>query len=173
MIKYSCSSNYLIYSNAIPIAIFLIATGTVIFKSTEDKTLQILIILIILSSLALLTIYTVKRIVKILYKETYVLVKYKFLPIEYKIDYSNIVEINYSHPHRGPKSNKLIFKEGNFKKKISYSSMKTKEYIGFLKWLKSKNEDIKFTVFPSNNYMNHLIQDEFGYNYRKYIKKTL
>ena len=43
-------------------------------------------------------------------------------------------------------------------------------YIDFVKWIKSKNDKIKVSVYPPDDYMNHRLQEEYGFNYRKVPK---
>nr|WP_321414574.1 hypothetical protein [uncultured Allomuricauda sp.] len=114
-----------------------------------------------------------KRTFSIYFLENEIIVKYRFIKKELNIQYSDIYEYKYLNAARSPEMNQLRYIQNNKKKRINYSSIDYNKYIEFVKWLKSRNKEIEFTVYPSDHYMNHRLQEEFGFKYRKFLKKTL
>ncbi|WP_428741198.1 hypothetical protein [Tenacibaculum sp.] len=103
---------------------------------------------------------------KISFFEDKIEVKYDNIIKTETFSYSDILAYKYSAPYssKTPHSNYLILKNYKFR----FTPIARNEgFIVFCKWLKAKNESIKIEIVPSDNYLNHLYQEEFGFNYRK------
>lgn len=164
--KYSSSSQQK-YTDFIGI-IFLLAliNFTLITSESVNSYFLVLsfIISILFSVLAHKKLY--KQAFKISFFEDKIEVKYDNIIKTETINYPDIIVYKYSAPYssKTPHYNYLILKDYKFR----FSPVaKNKDFIMFCKWLKSKNESIKIEISPSDDYLNHLYQEEFGFNYRQ------
>ncbi|MCL7765475.1 hypothetical protein MPF19_18815 [Polaribacter sp. Z014] len=74
--------------------------------------------------------------------------------------------MKYIKASKSPTLNEIKFNDGDKNLSLKFLSIEYSNYIEFVKWIKSKNEKIELTVFPSDNYMNHKLQEIYGFKYR-------
>lgn len=172
MPKYSSTSKNLT-QEAILGSAFLIIILLAISSVLTTIPVKIIVITITSFVIALLVYDARKRSLTIEFHEEKVFVKYKYKPKIFHIHYISITELEYINVSKSPTTNRLKFNIGTKKKSIKFLTIKNENYIDFTKWLKSKNEKIKFTVYPSDDYMTHRLQEAYGFKYRKFIKDTL
>ena len=165
-VKYSSSSQQK-YKDFIGIVVFLLLINF-FFLTANDINLYIFTLSIVISIffgfIAYKKLY--KKAFYVMFYENRIEVKYDNIIKTETINYSDIIVYKYSatYSSKTPHSNYLILKDYKF----CFSPVaKNKDFIVFCKWLKSKNDSIKIEISPSDNYLNHLYQEEFGFNYRK------
>lgn len=164
-VKYSSSSQQK-YNDFIIIVLLLILINGYLFNIKINFYLIILSIIlsILFSILAYKKLY--KKAFEISFFEDKIEVKYDNIIKTETFNYSDILVYKYSAPYtsKEPESNTITFKNSKFR----YAPVaKNENFIIFCRWLKTKNESIKIEIFPSDDYLNHLYQEEFGFNYRK------
>jgi len=165
MSKYNSKTNLVWESSAAGIIIAVIGYG--IFSALENTTYQILVISITLFLIGFVIYYARTNTFSILFEEKHVVVKYRFINKTNYIDYSDITELKYINASKSPTTNEIKFKHEKQSMSIKFLTIDNIDYIEFVKWIKSKNEKIELTVFPSDNYMNHRLQEIYGFKYRK------
>ncbi|NJB72019.1 hypothetical protein GGR42_002510 [Saonia flava] len=165
MPKYSSKTN-LVWEAFL--ACLIIATiGFGIFSAVENLIYQILAISITLILIGLIMYYARIKAFSILFEDKHVVVKYRFINKVKHINYSDIMELKYINASKSPTTNEIKFKEAEQNLSLKFLSIEYESYIEFVKWIKSKNDKIQLTVFPSDNYMNHRLQEIYGFKYRK------
>ncbi len=165
MSKYSSKTN-LVWEAFL--ACLIIATiGFGIFSAVENLIYQILAISITLILIGLIIYYARTKAFSIQFEEKHVVVKYRFISTIKYINYSDITELKYINASKSPTTNEIKFKEAEQYLSLKFLSIEYESYIEFVKWIKSKNGKIQLTVFPSDNYMNHRLQEIYGFKYRK------
>ena len=173
MKKYHSSSSYSNYEAVIASLMFL-GIGYAVFSTTESIYLKIISIIIPILLIILIVLYRRKKTFDIFFNEDKILVDYFIIKEKHEIAYKDLLEITYISAHKSPIMNRIKFRKNKAIKSLKFTSVAySDEYIAFIKWLKSKNENIEISVFPSDNMMNHKIQEVYGFNYRKILKKTL
>lgn len=170
MIKYHSSSSYFIFE-AIFASIVLSSIGYALYSATTSvflKTTAICSILLILVSIAL---YLRNIVFSIFFKEAEIIIDHHLKNKKIRLNYSDLVEIQYISVQKSPGMNRIYFKTMNGIKSKKFQAVATNdEFVEFYKWLKSKNPKIKVSVTPPDHYLNEKL---FGPKYRKYIKETL
>lgn len=152
---------------------FVVILCGIIVVGLDNLQYQILSCFIGLLIIIVDIIHTRLKTLTVFFEEAQIRIKYSYLLKEVKIKYSDIYEYQYIKVSKSPPTNNLKYAVNGKKIKISFRSIEYEMYIEFVKWLKSKNKEIDFTVFPSDNYMGHKLQEEFGFKYRKILKNTL
>ncbi len=116
-------------------------------------------------------IYTRKTAFDILFREDHIKVKYVFDGREERFNYEDLVQLDYISVHESRTTNRLKFKVGEHSKTLRFKTVAYSDaFIKFVKWLKNKNETIEIKVTSSDHYLNHLLHEEYGFNYRKVRK---
>ncbi|MCL7755136.1 hypothetical protein [Polaribacter sp. Z022] len=135
--------------------------------SLENIGIQILIIIgSILLSIWLVS-YQRKKVFDIIFEKEKIRIEYVYNNKKIEIEYSELLTVEYISAPKNPTRNKIEFKlNGNIKKLKFLSVADSNEYVEFIKFLKSKNQNIKWKVFPSDNIMNHKLQEVYGFKYR-------
>ena len=164
MPKYSSTTNSV--SQGILACLILLVFGFGVFSAVENIIYKIIAIVITSILVGLLIYYVKSKSFSIVFKDTQVIVEYSFNGKTKYIDYSNITELKYIKASKSPTLNEIKFKDGDKNLSLKFLSIEYSNYIEFVKWIKSKNETIELTVFPSDNYMNHKLQEIYGFKYR-------
>jgi len=99
--------------------------------------------------------------------EDHLSIKYDFQPKEFTVKYTNISEIRYYSVHKGTDSNRIYFTSSPLKKIRIETVAHGDDFVEFIKWIKSKNENIEVAVYPSDHILNHKLQEVYGFKYRK------
>jgi hypothetical protein len=165
MPKYSSKTN-LIWEGFLA-SLIVLTIGITIFSATKNVLYQIIVISIMLLIVGLIIRYVRIKTFSIRFEDEQVIVKYPFTGKEKNIGYSDIVELQYISAYKAATTNEIKFKESGENLSLKFLSIEYDSYIEFVKWIKSKNDKIELTVFPSDNYMNHRLQEIYGFNYRK------
>lgn len=172
MEKYkSYSSGLLGNLFGIILAVFFI--NYIIFQNTTNKFIITVSVLFGLLAIIIYLLFIRKNTCSIEFKETNVFVYYKYLKKKKTIDYINIYELKYIDLNNSglyaSTTNRIGLKyfDNQNKSEIIFESINDKNYLNFVKWIKSKNKKIKFSVSSSDSIMNDKLQEKFGWNYRK------
>jgi hypothetical protein len=166
MKKYSSSSSFAFFESIIA-SLMILGIGIFLGISVEKIEIQILIIIASL----LLSVWIIsnqrKKVFDIIFEEEKIRIEYAHNNNKLEIKYSELLTVEYISTPKNPTRNKIEFKlYGNIKKLKFQSVAESNEYVEFVKFLKSKNENIKWKVFPSDNIMNHKLQEVYGFKYR-------
>ena len=147
--------------------LIVITIGIGIFTAIENLLYQILVISISIIVVGLIIYYVRIKTFSIRFEDKQVIVEYPFTGKIKNINYSDIVELQYISAYKTATANEIKFKEAERNLSLKFLSIEYESYIEFVKWIKSKNDKIQLTVFPSDNYMNHKLQEIYGFKYRK------
>ena len=174
MNTYKSNSNYLFME------IFLISMITIVIiytliSAVENLMTALSIGLLIVLLYIFLTIKYLNKLIKVEFKESIIRVQYKFRNKIEEIKYSEIIELKYIEASRTPTSNILKYQSKNesIKKLKFYSVVDRTDMMEFVKWIKLKNEKIEFKFSTLDMKLDYEYQKEFGFKYRKVLKKTL
>ncbi|QNK78834.1 hypothetical protein H7F37_07125 [Winogradskyella sp. PAMC22761] len=166
MIKYTSSSRFLNYE-AVMASLILIALAAGIFTSVELIWIKVFTIIFLVVVLIFLILYLRKKVFTIKFLETLISVDYIYLNKKIEISYDELIKVEFISVHKSPDRNRIKFMKGDKVESLRFLSIaQSDNYIKFVKWLKSKNEKIELTVFPSDHIMNHKIQEVYGFKYR-------
>ena len=143
--------------------------------SIENKFIVMGGIIVGFFSLAIIIKRLIEKLVQIEFNEKHIIIEYKYPRKIEKIDYSKVIGLNHFQGSRTPTKNILRYELDNGKdQKVKFYSIALYEnYIDFIKWLKKKNDKIEFKIFPPDSNLEFEYQKEFGFKYRKFLKKTL
>lgn len=166
MAKYRSTSNHLVWNTVLG-CLLILPIGISTSYILEETFFKILAALISLIIIGLLINDMRVNTFSVLFKNEGLYVEYRFIPKSLYILYTDIFELKYISVINSPSLNKIQFKDGEKKRVLNFKSIEYDKYISFVKWIKSKNENIKLTVEPSDNYMNHRLQEVYGFPYRK------
>ncbi|UOY06532.1 hypothetical protein L0P88_21735 [Muricauda sp. SCSIO 64092] len=170
MRKYHSSSRFYITDSVISV-VMIIGFGFIGATATENIAAQISVVMVTTLISLWFVIRTRDRVIDVEFKEQFMVVNHIFKSTKARIQYEDIVALEFISVHRRPTINKIKF---HFMGKIESIRFRTvaygPEFIDFVKWLKSKNDNIKVSVHPPDDYMNHRLQEEYGFNYRKVPK---
>jgi hypothetical protein len=145
--------------------------GCAIFIATENIAVKICVILVSILLVIGTILYTRKTTIDIIFLADNIKVNYVFGGREERIKYEDLIQLKYISASRSTTTNRIKFKVKDEINSLKFRTVAySNEFINFVKWIKSKNENIEISVFPSDNYMNHLLQEEYGFNYRKVPK---
>ena len=166
MKKYSSSSSFAFFESIIA-SLMILGIGIFLGISLENIGIQFLIIVgSILLSIWLVS-YQRKKVFDIIFEKEKIRIEYVYNNKKIEIEYSELLTVEYISTPKNPTRNKIEFKlNGNIKKLKFLSVADSNEYVEFIKFLKSKNQNIKWKVFPSDNIMNHKLQEVYGFKYR-------
>ena len=166
MKKYSSSSSFAFFESIFA-SLMVLGIGIFFGISLENIGIQILIIIgSILLSIWLVS-YQRKKVFDIIFEKEKIRIEYVYNNKKIEIEYSELLTVEYISTPKNPTRNKIEFKlNGNIKKLKFLSVADSNEYVEFIKFLKSKNQNIKWKVFPSDNIMNHKLQEVYGFKYR-------
>ncbi|MEP5254104.1 MAG: hypothetical protein ABJQ39_03515 [Winogradskyella arenosi] len=173
MVKYSSSSKYSNFTAAIA-ALMVLGLGIAIANSLEMLWAKVYCVVVAIALMALMLVYQRRKTFEIKFLESEILIDYPYLKTSHKIPYADLLEIQFVSGYREPDTNSIKFRIGSKIKSLRFLTVAHADfYIEFIKWLKSKNDNIELKVFPSDHIMNHKIQEVYGFKYRKMVKKTL
>ncbi|NRR91931.1 hypothetical protein HSX10_10180 [Winogradskyella undariae] len=112
-------------------------------------------------------LYLRKKVFTIKFLEAVISVDYIYLDKSIQILYNELIAVEFISVHKSPDRNRIKFMKDDKVESLRFLSIaQSDSYIEFVKWLKSKNEKIELTVFPSDHIMNHKIQEVYGFKYR-------
>ncbi len=170
MLKYHSSSRFYI-TDAVITIVMVIGFGFIGVNATENIAAQISVMMVTTFISLWFVLRTRNSVVDVGFNEQFMVVNYIFKNNKARIQYENIVALEYIAVRRGPTLNKIKF---HFKGKTELIRFRTvahgADFIDFVKWLKSKNDTLVISVYPPDDYMNHRLQEEYGFNYRKVPK---
>ena len=163
--KYSSTSKDLVNTSLLN-ALFLLILSIIISFSFE--TWYYKFTPFILSGIYVFfdILHTKKNTFSIDFYEDEIQVKYKYINKSIHIKYTDLIEIKYLNGH-GPIFNRIIFNAEGRKNKVTFLTIPYKKYVEFIKWIRNKNSETIVSVYPSDDYMTHLLQEEFGFQYAK------
>jgi len=148
------------------IVLIISLVGT--WSSSLNFQLQLILTIIVIVLILTLVIVFRKTSFQCSFYDNHLLVKYNYLNKQFKIDYFDLLEIRYYAIHKGQSTNRIYFNSDKKKNYFKINSVKNgDEFIQFVKWIKSKNEKIEINIMPSDNLLNHKIQEEYGFKYRE------
>ena len=166
MKKYSSSSSFAFFESIIA-SLMILGIGIFLGISVEKIEIQILIIIGSVLLGVLIILNQRKKVFDIIFEKEKIRIEYVHNNSKIEIEYSELLTVEYISTPKNPTRNKIEFKlNGNIKKLKFQSVAESNEYVEFVKFLKSKNENIKWKVFPSDNIMNHKLQEVYGFKYR-------
>ncbi|WP_299534151.1 hypothetical protein [Ulvibacterium sp.] len=170
MYKYRSSSRFKIFDTVVATLMF-IGIGYAVIATTNNIAAQISVAMVVLFISLWIAHRSRNRIFDVEFKEQFIVVDHVFKPDNARILYENIIELQFISVNKSPTFNKMIFNYGEKQETIRFKTIaRGDEFIDFVKWLKSKNDKIKVSVYPPDHYMNHRLQKEYGFNYRKVPK---
>ncbi|PQJ74161.1 hypothetical protein [Polaribacter gangjinensis] len=166
MKKYSSSSSFAFFESILA-SLMILGIGIFLGISIEKIGIQILIIIGSILLSIWLVLYQRKKVFEIIFEKEKIRIEYVYNSNKIEIDYAELLTVEYISTTKNPTRNKIEFKLNGSIKKLKFLSVAdSNEYVEFIKFLKSKNENIKWKVFPSDNIMNHKLQEVYGFNYR-------
>ena len=170
MDKYRSSSRFYI-SDSIMGGLMLIGIGYLGVSTTDNIAAEISVVMVTFFVSLWIVRHTREVVIDVIFQEQFIIVYHIFKESRARIHFEDIVELQYIHASKSPTINKMKF---NYEGKLNSIRFRTvaygAEFIDFVKWIKSKNDKIKVSVFPPDDYMNHRLQEEYGFNYRKVPK---
>lgn len=172
MHKYRSSSRFYI-SDSIIGWIMFIGIGYVGGSATENIAAQLSIVMVIFFVSLWIFRHVRDVAIDVEFREQFIIVDHIFKESLLRIHYEDVVELQYIHASKSPTINKMKFKYEGKRESIKFRTVAYgAEFIDFVKWIKSKNDKIKILVYPPDDYMNHRLQEEYGFKYRKVPKLT-
>ena len=151
MIKYK-SNTYYLFDN---LPFIIIWAGISIFLTYffRDKPYLFLGTLVLSLFILFLIITQLRKLARVEFYENNILIKYLFTGSEEHIEYSAIKEYQHLQGFRLTGLNVIIYIESGTSiiKKLKITSVvKNNEFVEFARWIKQRNNDIKFKFFPSD-----------------------
>ncbi|WP_405567468.1 hypothetical protein [Polaribacter sp. Asnod6-C07] len=166
MKKYNSSSSFTFFQSVLA-SIMIISMGIGFLYSIDNILVQIITILSSLAVCATILIYQRKNVFEIEFNDELIEIDFFYTNRKIAIEYSELLSIEYISTSKNPTKNKIEYKINGELKKLKFTSVAhSNEYVEFIKFLKSKNDGIKWKVFPSNDIMNHKLQKVYGFKYR-------
>ena len=170
MHKYHASSRFYITDSVIILAM-LIGFSFIGANATENIAAQISVMMVTTFISLWFVLRARDSVIDVEFKAQFMVINHIFKANKTRIQYENLVALEYIAVRRGPTINKIKF---YYKGKTESIQFKTvaygPEFIDFVKWLKSKNDRLAVSVNPPDDYMNHRLQEEYGFNYRQVPK---
>ncbi|MEL4307335.1 hypothetical protein [Joostella sp. CR20] len=153
---------------------FSIGIGGVIISNTDSNIIIVGTAILVCIICIITVLYKRKNTFEIAFEEGEIVKNYTFIHKKVRINYKNLLAIEYIDFPKSSVMNKVKYKSKNRVKTISFVAFAhSDDYLEFIKWLKSKNENIELKVSPSDHIMNYKIQEIYGFKYRKFLKDTL
>lgn len=148
-------------------SLMLIVISIGIFTSVESIWIKVITIIFLVVVLIFIILYLRKKVFTIKFLEAVISVDYIYLDKSIQILYNELIAVEFISVHKSPDRNRIKFMKDDKVESLRFLSIaQSDSYIEFVKWLKSKNEKIELTVFPSDHIMNHKIQEVYGFKYR-------
>ncbi|MDV7137657.1 hypothetical protein R3X28_02165 [Maribacter sp. TH_r10] len=170
MYKYHSSSRFYITDSLIAI-VMSVGFGYVGVTVTGNIAAQISVVIVTVLLSLWFVIRARDRVIDVEFKEQFIVVNQIFKNEITRIHYESIVALEFISVHRGPTINKIKFLYKEKSESIRFRTIAHgTEFIDFVKWIKAKNDKIIVSVYPSDDYMNFRLQEEYGFNYRKVPK---
>ena len=167
MKNYSSSSSFAFFESIL-LSTMVLGIGIILSNSIEIIEIQAVIITISIILSLLIILYQRKRVFEIQFKDEFVEIEFIYTKRKLQVPYSELLTVEYISVYKYPTKNKIEFKLNKKRKKLKFLTIaNSNDYVEFIKWLKSKNENIEWRVFPSDNIMNHKLQEIYGFKYRK------
>ena len=152
----------------------ILGIGITLSTTSSSIGIQIIGVLVSLILSSLIIFYQRRRVFEIKFQKEFIEIEFINTKRKLEVSYSELLKIRYISVMRNPIRNEIQFRNNGKVKKLKFLTVKhSDEFVEFVKWLKSKNEKIEWEVFPSDNIMNHKLQEVYGFKYRKILKKTL
>ena len=162
MKKYTSNTYYLI-DRLFYLIIYLVLTGVIIYFFSNIDFIKYGGLSII-AVLLFLLLWSISKLAILEFNEKNINTKYKFPFNQENIEYSSIIEIQHITGYKLTSLNIIKYKQkdGLKNKKIKIRTVvPNDEFIDFIKWLKAKNKNIKFTFFPSDSEIKKDFSKEF------------
>lgn len=170
MYKYRSSSRFHI-TDSVTAAVMFIGFGFVGVTATENIAAQMSIVMVVIFILLWIALRARNRVLEVEFREQFMVVTHIFKNKSTRIGYESIMALEFVSARRGPTINKIKFHDKGKHNSIRFRTVAYgAKFIDFVKWLKSKNDKITISVHPPDHYMNHRLQEEYGFNYRKVPK---
>lgn len=170
MHKYSSSSRFHIQDTLLTILMF-VPLAFIGVTTTSNIAAQISVTMVTLLMAAWFILRLRDKVIDVEFTNEYVTVEHVFKSCKERFPYEKIISLEYVSVRRSPTLNKIEFYQEDERRLIQFKSVAYgAEFIDFVKWLKSKNEKVIVSVYPPDHYMNHRLQEEYGFNYRKVPK---
>lgn len=170
MHRYRSSSRFHV-TEAVIGAAMLIGLGYFGVTATENVAVQISVAMVVFFITLWIVLSNRDRIIDVEFREQFIVVNHVFKVDVVRIPYEHVIELQFVSVNKGPTINKMKFDYLERQETIRFKTIAHgTEFVDFVKWLKTKNDKIKVTAYPPDHYMNHKLQEEYGFNYRKVPK---
>jgi len=119
--------------------------------------------IIILSLLLAAFVRILTKFAKVNFSEDYILVNHLIFRKKVRIAYADIVEIHYIRGYKLSSLNVIKYLDNTTLRELKTTSVTTQEeFIDFVRWIKNKNNSIKFKFFPPNTDLEQKYNQEFN-----------
>jgi len=110
-------------------------------------------------------LWSISKLATLEYNEKNINITYRFPFNQKSIDYSSIIEIQHISGYKSTTLNIIKYKQKdslkNKKLKIR-NVVQNDKFIEFIKWMKTKNEQIEFTFLPTDSKLKEAYLKEFS-----------
>ena len=174
MNNFTSNSNFRYLEITIMSLISLLTIWT-LEKTIENRLFLILTIILVIVLITILIRYYLRQIFDIEFNDKFVSVKYKNRKrIKVQIEYENIKKISLVYERGVGRIITMRYFDSQKEKKIRFSTVTPdKEFMSFVKFIKSENEKIEFKFVVPFSGLESEYQKIYPTEYRKILKSTL